>query len=122
MSLRPVSALVALVGCFAAGCQRTPPPPAPASSASAAPVTSAVLFDPPPADSSVLAGPAPSGATRVQREQAVISLLRGQAPSERFPVIATDDGGVVDPSLRDRLAPKQDHATAPAPARQNPNP
>ena len=47
----------------------------------------------------------------MQREQAVLTLLRGQAPSESFPVIATDDGGVVDPSLRERLAPRRTDAS-----------
>jgi len=104
VNLRLVLLLGALVASFALGCRRAPPPPPPA--ASARPAKSAVLFEPPPADSSVLAGPAPSGASAAAREQAVIALLRGMAPSESFPVIATDDGGVVDPSLRERLAPR----------------
>jgi len=64
-------------------------------------------LEPEPADSTVRIGPLPPGASREAREQAVISLLRGIEPAERLREIATDDGGVVDPRLRDVLAPKQ---------------
>jgi hypothetical protein len=106
VTARATLAFLVLAGGLAA-CRRAPAPPVPAASSSAAPATSAVLLEPPPAESTVTAGPAPSGATRLQREQAVISLLRGQLPSDRFPVVATDDGGAVDPKLREVLAPRE---------------
>jgi hypothetical protein len=97
-----------LAAAFALAACRKRAAPTPPPTASAAPARSAVLLDPPPADSTVVTGPAGPGANRAQREQAVIALLRGQAPSERFPVLATEDGGAVDPSLRDQLAPRPD--------------
>lgn len=107
MTPHKLCASLVLAGALVA-CRRSPAPPAPVASSSVVPAKSAVLFDPPPADSTVVAGPAAPGATPVQREQAVISLLRGQMPSERFPVVATDDGGAVDPTLREVLAPRKE--------------
>lgn len=36
----------------------------------------------------------------------VYALLRGEQPSARFPLFATDDGGAVDDNMRDEIAPR----------------
>src|SRR5262245_32692392 len=84
-------------------------------SPAAKPAASPNSLEPEGAEPPGTAGPAPSTATRVAREQAVVSLLRGQLPSERLPEIATDDGGVIDPRLRDTLAPRKEVVTTPRP-------
>src|SRR5262245_48190686 len=48
--------------------------------------------------------PAPSSAPRIERERAVLVMLRGEN-TLGVPSVATDDGKPVDPKLRDALAP-----------------
>ncbi|HEX6764177.1 MAG TPA: hypothetical protein VF103_01840 [Polyangiaceae bacterium] len=95
---------VALV--TALGCRRKEPAPAPTPKPPPSAAQMGIPLEPEPEDSAVRTGPPPPTVPRVEREQAVIALLRGQRPSERFPEIATDDGGAVNPALRDELSPR----------------
>jgi hypothetical protein len=103
-------ATVVLVLAFIAafGCGRKEPAPAPTPKPAPSAATASVPLEPEPEDSAVRTGPPPPTTPRAQREQAVIALLRGQRPSERFPEIATDDGGAVNPELREKLSPRKE--------------
>ncbi len=92
---------------LAVACRRKPPPSPPLTAVSAKPAKSAVSFEPAPDEVPAVEGPAPSGASQAEREQAVVALLRGQRPTTRFPIIATEDGGAVDPALREALSPHE---------------
>jgi hypothetical protein len=50
-------------------------------------------------------GPASPGATREVREAAALAALEGGPTVGALPILATDDGGPIDPGLSTRLAP-----------------
>ncbi len=59
-----------------------------------------------PAAASTAPSPAPPDAPAEVREAAALKALRGEASPSRAPVEATDDGAPLDPTLRDRIAPR----------------
>ena len=95
------------VGLSLAFACRSSSSPSPEPAASARAKTSGTPLEPEPESSTKVLGPPSPGAAREAHEQAVISLLRGLSGAEHFPEVGTDDGGAVDPRLRDELAPKQ---------------
>ena len=71
---------------------------------------------------SVGVGPAPPSAPREDREKAVLSVLRGETSLGGLPVVATDSGGPVDPSIRDLLSPRKQTIVLPVrPTHPSPN-
>jgi hypothetical protein len=103
MKARAIASLVVLLGAGFACSRQKPAPPSPAPVVSREQSGVALA---PSADSKPVPRPPPSGAPRALREQAVSSILHGQQSIHNLPEIATDDGGVVDQGLRDRLAPR----------------
>jgi hypothetical protein len=76
----------------------------PSAFASAAPLPSIVDFPdetpkPPPGP-----GPAPSSESPDMRERVVLGLFEGGGPIDDMPEVTTDDGGPMDPHLRDTIA------------------
>lgn len=82
---------------------RDEPAPAPALSATSG--TSDFPPDESSADVDPPVGPIASATPR-DRELAVHALLRGEGAAAELPLVATDDGTEVDPSLRDVIAPR----------------
>jgi hypothetical protein len=114
VTLRGASLVLLVIGlCSLAACRKEQPspsraatPPPAASNAKAREVASTP---------GTLLAPASPSTPRPLREQAVMGVLRGETPGERFPELATDDGKPVDPSLRDVLAPRQQIVENPSP-------
>ena len=90
--------------------------PAPTSSQSlpsaSEPAVAAPVHAPVPAANAPEVPPGPVlelgpslAAARAAREDAVAALLRGEARADALPELATEPGAVLDPGLRNRLAP-----------------
>ena len=107
MSLRRRATVSVLAGLALAFACRSKSPPSPEPAPSARPKTSGTPLEPEPESSTKVLGPPSPTAAREAHEQAVVALLRGLSGAQHLPEVATDDGGAVDPRLRDVLAPKQ---------------
>jgi hypothetical protein len=96
-----------LAGLSLAFACRSSSPTSPEPAPSARPKTSGAPLEPEPESSTTVLGPPAPAAAREAHEHAVVALLRGLSGAQHLPEVATDDGGAVDPRLRDVLAPKQ---------------
>lgn len=106
---RPKFGLVCLVLWAAVACDKkpasetpssTPPLPEPAT-AQAEPSASAAVASSAPAAQP----PGPTSGSEAERAAAVTSLISGEVSADGLPVVATEPGETLDPSLRSRLSP-----------------
>jgi hypothetical protein len=109
------AAAFALVGAWLAFACRAGPPDSVEGGTKNSSKPQASKAEPPAAPSaSVVVGPAPPRAPREDREKAVLSVLRGETSLSGLPVVATDNGGPVDPSFRDLLSPRKQTIVVPS--------
>ncbi len=100
---------LAAVLCLSAACDKKPaaespaPKSPPAASQESPPTPSASVAAAPSA--APAAPPGPSSGTIEQRKSAVLSLISGDVSADQLPVVATEPGEKLDPSLRSTLAP-----------------
>lgn len=107
--------VVATLGCLGCGSEATGPS-AGATSAPAAASLPPRREPPPPSSQDPFAepgaaapgglGPAPSSESEAMRERVVLDLMEGKRSVDDLPEVATEGGAPLDPTLRDRVAPK----------------